>query len=79
MAIADKIAALRARHRELDATVTRFQAEYVDTLTLDTLKRKKLGVKDEITRLEKRLARERTLSQHLAGNPASYGEAALSA
>ncbi|MDO5647277.1 YdcH family protein [Paracoccus sp. (in: a-proteobacteria)] len=48
-----KLAALRAEHRELDNTITAMhQEQRIHSLTLQRLKRQKLALKDQITRLE---------------------------
>jgi hypothetical protein len=48
-----KLRALRIEHRDLDDVITRLQLDYsVDELQLKRLKRRKLMLKDQITRLE---------------------------
>lgn len=51
-----KLASLRIEHRDLDDVIVRIgeQAPY-DQLQLQRLKKRKLALKDQITRLESRL------------------------
>ncbi len=51
-----KLASLRIEHRDLDDVIARIaeQAPY-DQLQLQRLKKRKLALKDQITRLESRL------------------------
>jgi hypothetical protein len=51
-----KLRSLRIEHRDLDEVITRLQLDYsVDELQLKRLKRRKLMLKDQITRLESEL------------------------
>jgi hypothetical protein len=51
-----KLRSLRIEHRDLDDVITRLQLDYsVDELQLKRLKRRKLMLKDQITRLESEL------------------------
>ncbi|MCC7260318.1 MAG: DUF465 domain-containing protein [Alphaproteobacteria bacterium] len=52
-AIMDMLLSLRAQHRALDNEITELSSSYHgDQLRLMRLKRKKLEVKEEVTRLE---------------------------
>ena len=54
--IANKIAELRVQHRDLDDAITRLaEAPFVDQLQLRRLKKRKLGIKDEIAWWQSRL------------------------
>ncbi|HHH36216.1 MAG TPA: DUF465 domain-containing protein [Gammaproteobacteria bacterium] len=55
--IREKLQALRIEHRDLDDVIHRLQqdAPHVDQLQLRRLKKRKLLLKDMITRLESRL------------------------
>jgi hypothetical protein len=47
---------LRIEHRDLDDVITRLQMDYrVDELQLKRLKKRKLMLKDQVTRLESEL------------------------
>ena len=47
---------LRSQHREIDQNLNRLiQYKYVDQLQIQTLKRQKLKLKDQISRLESSL------------------------
>ena len=46
---------MRSEHRDLDTVITRFSAESTDNLQVQRLKKRKLRLRDEITRLESRL------------------------
>jgi hypothetical protein len=46
---------MRSEHRDLDTVIARFSAERADQLQVQRLKKRKLKLKDEITRLESRL------------------------
>jgi hypothetical protein len=51
-----KLRALRIEHRDLDDVIIRLQLDYsVDELQIKRLKRRKLMLKDQITRLESEL------------------------
>jgi len=51
-----KLRSPRIEHRDLDDVITRLQLDYsVDELQLKRLKRRKLMLKDQITRLESEL------------------------
>ena len=51
-----KLRALRIEHRDLDDVITRLQLDFsVDELQIKRLKRRKLMLKDQITRLESEL------------------------
>ena len=51
-----RLAELRTEHRDLDHAIERFEeAVYVDQLQLRRLKKRKLLLKDAITRLESEL------------------------
>ena len=54
--IAQRLAALRQEHRELDAAITRLQADIeADELAVKRLKKRKLLLKDNIAKLESAL------------------------
>jgi len=54
--IAQRIAALRQEHRELDAAIARLQADIeADELAVKRLKKRKLQLKDNIAKLESAL------------------------
>ncbi|GAN80460.1 hypothetical protein Aam_047_041 [Acidocella aminolytica 101 = DSM 11237] len=56
-----RLHALRSEHRDLDTVITRISENGpVDQLHLQRLKKRKLGLKDEISRLESRLIPDRT-------------------
>ena len=46
---------MRSEHRDLDTVIARLSAELVDQLQVQRLKKRKLKLKDEISRLESRL------------------------
>ncbi|MEJ0045109.1 MAG: YdcH family protein, partial [Rhodospirillales bacterium] len=46
---------LRSEHRDLDTVIARLSAQPVDQLQVQRLKKRKLMLKDEISRLESRL------------------------
>jgi hypothetical protein len=51
--MADRLAALRLEHRELDAAIARLQLDIqADELAVKRLKKRKLNLKDQIARLE---------------------------
>lgn len=51
-----RVAELRCEHRDLDHAIDRFEeAVYVDQLQIRRLKKRKLMLKDTITRLQSRL------------------------
>jgi hypothetical protein len=51
--MARRLAELRLEHRDLDAAITRLQADIAaDELAVKRLKKRKLQLKDQITRLE---------------------------
>ena len=56
-----RLHALRSEHRDLDTVITRI-TEYnpVDQLQVQRLKKRKLGLKDEISWLESRLIPDQT-------------------
>lgn len=55
-AIRMKLTELRVEHRDLDEAITRLaEGPFVDQLQLSRLKKRKLLIKDMITRLESRL------------------------
>jgi len=55
-ALAAKIMALRIEHRTLDnAIVAISNADHIDQLQIKRLKKRKLGIKDLITKIESRL------------------------
>ncbi len=56
-----RLHALRSEHRDLDTVITRI-TEYnpVDQLQMQRLKKRKLGLKDEISWLESRLIPDQT-------------------
>ena len=52
---------LRSEHRDLDTVIARVNEQGpMDQLHLQRLKKRKLGLKDEIARLESRLIPDRT-------------------
>lgn len=54
--IAQRVAALRQEHRELDAAIARLQADIeADELAVKRLKKRKLLLKDSIAKLESAL------------------------
>jgi hypothetical protein len=54
--IAQRIAALRQEHRDLDAAIARLQADIeADELAVKRLKKRKLLLKDNIAKLESAL------------------------
>lgn len=56
-----RLHALRSEHRDLDTVIARIgEHGPVDQLHLQRLKKRKLGLKDEISRLESRLIPDRT-------------------
>ncbi len=51
--MAERLAALRLEHRDLDAAIARLQADLeADELAVKRLKKRKLQLKDQIARLE---------------------------
>ncbi|MBL8805727.1 MAG: DUF465 domain-containing protein [Rhodospirillales bacterium] len=55
-AIRKQIAELQSEHRDLDEVIMRMmEASTVDMLQIQRLKKRKLGLKDQIARLESRL------------------------
>lgn len=50
-----KLHELRSEHRDLDTVITRLAEHAADQLHLQRLKKRKLVLKDEISRLESRL------------------------
>ena len=51
--MAERLAALRLEHRELDAAIARLQLDIqADELAVKRLKKRKLNLKDQIARLE---------------------------
>lgn len=51
-----KLAVLQEEHRDLDVAIRAIEeASFPDQLAIKRLKRKKLGLKDEITRIEDEL------------------------
>jgi hypothetical protein len=46
---------MRSEHRDLDTVIARFTSDRMDQLQVQRLKKRKLKLKDEITRLESRL------------------------
>ncbi len=54
-AIKAKLEALRSEHRDLDEVIDRLLEKPVDQLQLQRLKKRKLGLKDQITKLESQL------------------------
>jgi hypothetical protein len=51
--IAQRLAALRLEHRDLDLAIARLQSDIdADELAVKRLKKRKLQLKDQITRLE---------------------------
>ena len=54
--VREKLAGLRAEHRNLDEQIVRLEAEQsTDQVTIKRLKKQKLLLKDQITALEDRL------------------------
>lgn len=54
--VREKLAGLRAEHRELDDQIVRLEAEFTgDQVTIKRLKKQKLLLKDQITSLEDQL------------------------
>ena len=52
----EKLRQLRIEHRDLDEVIERLSMDiHVDELQMKRLKRRKLGLKDQITRLESEL------------------------
>jgi len=52
----EKLRQLRIEHRDLDQVIERLSMDiHVDELQLKRLKKRKLGLKDQITRLESEL------------------------
>ncbi len=52
----EKLRELRIEHRDLDDVITRLQLDFcVDELQMKRLKKRKLMLKDQITRLESEL------------------------
>jgi hypothetical protein len=52
----EKLRQLRIEHRDLDQVIERLSMDiHVDELQMKRLKRRKLGLKDQITRLESEL------------------------
>ena len=52
----EKLYQLRLEHRDLDDIVERlYEATYVDQLQISRIKRRKLQIKDSITRIESQL------------------------
>ncbi len=47
-----KLEVLRQEHRDLDAAITALQDRGSDQLAVQRLKKKKLGLKDQISKLE---------------------------
>jgi hypothetical protein len=54
-AIKAKLEALRSEHRDLDEVIDRLLEKPLDQLQLQRLKKRKLGLKDQITKLESQL------------------------
>lgn len=53
VSLQDRLEALRTEHRDLDRVITEvIHSPSFDRLTLQRLKRRKLEIKDKITRLE---------------------------
>jgi hypothetical protein len=50
-----KLHELRSEHRDLDTVIARLQAQTLDQLQVQRLKKRKLILKDEISWLESRL------------------------
>jgi hypothetical protein len=46
---------MRSEHRDLDTVIARLSAQPIDQLQVQRLKKRKLMIKDEISRLESRL------------------------
>lgn len=56
-----RLHALRSEHRDLDTVIARtIEIGSIDQLQVQRLKKRKLGLKDEIARLESRLIPDRT-------------------
>lgn len=56
-----RLHALRSEHRDLDTVITRVtEMGPMDQLQVQRMKKRKLGLKDEISRLESRLIPDRT-------------------
>ena len=55
-----KLHELRSEHRDLDTVIARLIVQPVDQLQVQRLKKRKLGLKDEIAWLESRLIPDRT-------------------
>jgi hypothetical protein len=56
-----RLHALRSEHRDLDTVIARVtELGPIDQLQVQRLKKRKLGLKDEIARLESRLIPDRT-------------------
>jgi hypothetical protein len=52
----EKLRALRIEHRDLDEVISRLSMDiHIDELQLKRLKKRKLGLKDQITKLESQL------------------------
>jgi hypothetical protein len=52
----EKLRQLRIEHRDLDEVISRLSLDlHVDELQLKRLKKRKLGLKDQITKLESQL------------------------
>ncbi|WP_366657114.1 DUF465 domain-containing protein [Fodinicurvata sp. EGI_FJ10296] len=55
-ALRERVAALLTEHRDLDAAIERLsQDPHFSAIQLQRFKKRKLAIKDEITRLESRL------------------------
>lgn len=54
-AIKAKLEALKSEHRDLDEVIDRLLEKPLDQLQLQRLKKRKLGLKDQITKLESQL------------------------
>jgi hypothetical protein len=50
-----KLHEMRSEHRDLDTVIARLSAQPIDQLQVQRLKKRKLMIKDEISRLESRL------------------------
>jgi hypothetical protein len=50
-----KLHELRSEHRDLDTVIARLSIQPIDQLQVQRLKKRKLMLKDEISRLESRL------------------------
>lgn len=56
-----RLHALRSEHRDLDTVISRMSEDSpIDQLHMQRLKKRKLGLKDEIARLESALIPDRT-------------------